>query len=312
MNRESSLSIKSLSRKNILLFLFSGVLMSCATQKAGRSDVPFPVFDAEAHRGGRGLMPENTIPAMLHAVDLGLPTLEMDTHVSADGQVLVAHDDYINPAFSLGPDGREIPATDAKKYALFKMPYSEIRRFDVGSKPYASFPRQKKMKVHMPLLADLIDSVQAHLKRTGKKQVFYNIETKCDEAGDNLLNPVPDVFVSSLMQVIEAKKITRYVVVQSFDKRTLQVLNAKYPQVRTAYLIAGTNTQTLDEHLADLGFNPYIFSPNYTLVTAELVRACHDKGIKIVPWTPNTKEAIAQLKALGVDGIISDYPELLR
>jgi glycerophosphoryl diester phosphodiesterase len=295
--------------RNILFAYISLILIACASGKMEIRQGLFAGFDTEAHRGGRGLMPENTIPAMLHAIDLNVVTLEMDIHVSADKKLIVAHDDYINPTFTLDADGKEISPSDAKKYPLYQMSYKEIRKYDVGSKLHPGFTRQKKMKVEMPLLSDLIDSVQIYLKKTGKKQVYYNIETKCDASGDNILNPQPDEFVSLLMDVILKKKISSYVVIQSFDKRTLQVLNKKYPQIKTAFLVSD-DKQTLDTHLADLGFIPFIYSPQYTAVDAALIKDCQSKGMKIVPWTVNSKAEIVRLKSLGVDGIISDYPDL--
>ncbi len=296
--------------KIAVLVVASGVLAACSVKRVTTEVDLFKNFDTEAHRGGRGLMPENTIPAMLYSVDLGVNTLEMDTHITSDGKVIVAHDDYMNPAFALAPGGKEIPTADNHRYPIFQMTYADLSNFDVGTRFYPAFPQQKKIAVAMPLLSSLIDSVQAHLRKTGKKQVFYNIETKCDEAGDNLLNPIPEEFVKLLMQVIEQKKITPYVVIQSFDKRTLQVLHRKYPAVKTAYLIEN-NKKSLNEHLTELGFTPTIYSPAFKLVNAELVSSCRAKGIKLVPWTVNTKADMLKLRLLGVDGMISDYPDVL-
>jgi len=188
---------------------------TCKAQKAKASQSPaFPKFDTEAHRGGRGLRPENTIPAMLNAIDIGVTTLEMDTHITADGKVVLSHDDGFNPLFALTPDGEEILKDEASKYALYKMPYAEIAQFDVGSKYYSKFPQQQKMKAHIPLLGSVIDSVQAYLKTKNKPQVFYNIETKSSAKNDNIYNPEPEKFVQLLMEVIEQKKITPYVVIQ--------------------------------------------------------------------------------------------------
>lgn len=267
----------------------------------------FPVFSTEGHRGGRGLMPENTIIGMRHAVDLGITTLEMDTHITKDGKVVVTHDDYLSPAFMRTPDGKEIPVADAKKYPVYQMDYNLLKQFDLGTKPHPDFPKQQKIKSYIPLLSELIDDVQQYTK--GKKQMFYNIETKCSEKGDGIVNPGPEEFVKLLMDVIEKKRITPYVVIQSFDKRTLQVLHAKYPQVRTSYLVS--NKKTIEQNLEDLGFNPFILSPAYQMVNADLVKKCHDRQIKVIPWTVNTREEIAALKGLKVDGIISDYPDLL-
>lgn len=284
-------------------------LSACKTMQTNNTSTKaeFPAFSTEAHRGGRGLMPENTIIAMRKAIDLGVTTLEMDTHITKDHEVVVTHDDYLSPAFMLTPEGKEIPATDAKKYPIYQMDYSLLKQFDLGSKYYATFPEQEKIKTNIPLLADLIDQVQSYTK--GKKQMFYNIETKCSDKGDNVLHPEPEQFVKLLMDVIQKKGITPFVVIQSYDKRTLQVLHKKYPNVRTSYLIS--NKKTFEENIADLGFNPFILSPEFKLVNEELVKKCHDKNIKVIPWTANTSADIEKLKQLKVDGIISDYPNLL-
>lgn len=272
--------------------------------------VNFPAFSAEAHRGGRGLMPENTIIAMQHAMTMdNITTLEMDTHITKDNQVVVTHDDYLSPSFTLTPDGNEIPKVDAKKYPVYQMNYDLLKKFDVGTKVNTGFPKQKKIKTYIPLLADLIDAVQKDIKLKGKKQLFYNIETKCDVEGDNIVNPTPEVFVKLLMDVIERKKITPFVVIQSFDKRTIQIINQKYPGVKTSFLIS--NKKSYEENIADLGYKPFIYSPEWKLVNENLIKKAHADGVKVIPWTVNTKKDIDYLRSLKVDGIISDYPDLL-
>lgn len=293
-----------------LSFLGLAGISGCkSTYQQKSRHVSFPAFSAEAHRGGRGLMPENTIIAMLDAMEYkNVTTLEMDTHITRDNQVVVTHDDYLSPGFMLTPEGREIPAADAKKYAVFQMDYNLLKTFDIGTKINTAFLRQKKTKTYIPLLAELIDSVQKEVISNHKKQPFYNIETKCDVKGDGVANPVPEVFVKLLMDVIEQKKITPYVVIQSFDKRTIQIINKKYPQVKTSFLIS--NKKSYEENIADLGYKPFIYSPEWKLVNAGLVKKAHADGVKIIPWTVNTREDIEHLKALNVDGIISDYPDL--
>jgi glycerophosphoryl diester phosphodiesterase len=284
-------------------------LSGCKTMKKSNpaAKVEFPAFSTEAHRGGRGLMPENTIIAMRNAIDHGITTLEMDTHITKDGKVVVTHDDYLSPAFMLTPEGAEIPKSDVKKYPVYQMDYTLLKQFDIGTKGNPDFPQQQKIKAYIPLLGELIDDVQQYSK--GKKQMFYNIETKCSETGDGIVNPGPEDFVKLLMNVIEEKGITPYVVIQSFDKRTLQVLNKKYPKVRTSYLVS--NKKTIEQNLKDLGFDPFILSPAYKMVDTDMVKKCHDRSIKVIPWTVNTREEILALKQLNVDGIISDYTNLL-
>lgn len=291
--------------KNVCLALLAMVSINASAQVA-----EFPKFSAEAHRGGRGLWPENTILAMQNAMKIdGITTLEMDTHITKDGKVVVTHDDYLSPGFMRMPDGKDIPASDSKKYPVFQMDYKEVKSFDLGSKELPGFPNQQKIKTNIPMLSDLIDAVQKDIKANKKKQFFYNIETKCSPAGDGITNPKPEVFVKLLMDVIEKKGITPYVVIQSFDKRTIQLIHEKYPNVRTSFLVA--NKKTYEENIADLGYKPFILSPVWQMVTEDLVKKAHADNVKVIPWTANTIADMKSLRALSVDGIISDYPDLL-
>lgn len=286
-------------------------LAGCKTtsQQKTAQEISFPAFSAEAHRGGRGLMPENTIIAMQDAMNYpAVTTLEMDTHITKDGKVVVTHDDYLSPGFMLTPEGAEIPKADAKKYAVFQMNYEDLKKFDIGTKVNTGFPEQRKVKTFIPLLADLIDVVQKDIKQRNKKQLFYNIETKCEPKGDGIVNPTPEVFVKLLMDVIEEKKITPFVVIQSFDKRTIQIINKKYPKVKTSFLVS--NKKSYQENMDDLGYKPFIYSPIYTMVDEQMVSKAHADGVKVIPWTINTKAEIERVKALKVDGIITDYPNL--
>lgn len=290
--------------------LAAALVICCVHVGFAQKQIHFPAFSAEAHRGGRGLMPENTIDAMLNAIKIeGITTLEMDTHISKDGKVVVTHDEYLSPAFMLDPEGKDIPPTDVKKYSIFDMNYDEIAKFDIGTKYYPLFPKQKKIKSKLPLLADLIDAVQNDIKMNHRKAFFYNIETKCSPQGDGINNPTPEVFVRLLMEVIDQKKIRPYVVIQSFDKRTIQIIHKKYPDVKTSFLVQ--NTKTYEENMADLGFKPFILSTEQHMVDANLITKAHKDGVKIIPWTANNPADIKKLKDLGVDGIISDYPDVL-
>ncbi|OAQ39319.1 glycerophosphodiester phosphodiesterase [Pedobacter psychrophilus] len=293
-----------------ITFFFLIIITACkSTKPSKQSKMEFPKFDIEAHRGGRGLMPENSIPAMLNALAMGVNTLEMDTHITKDGQVVVTHDDYLSPAFILQPNKEEIPKSEAQKNIIYQMPYADLKRFDIGSKYYPAFPQQKKINTSIPLLSDIIDAVQSDIDKNNRKQIFYNIETKCSEKGDGILHPNPDKFVELLINIIKEKKITSFVIIQSFDKRTIQIINKKNPEIKTAYLIS--NKKTFEENIKELGYKPFIYNPEYHLVNKDLILKCHQQNIKIIPWTVNTLEEINLLKNLGVDGVITDYPNLL-
>ena len=265
-------------------------------------------FDKEGHRGCRGLMPENTIPAMLYAIDLDVTTLEMDVHITKDLQVVLSHDPWFNPDLTTKPDGTYINA-DEPKFILYEMNYDSIRRFDVGYKPYSKFPRQQKVHVAKPLLLSLIDSVESYCKKNNKR-VFYNIEIKSAPEGDDIYHPKPEKYTELLMEVLRRKHITQQVIVQSFDVRPLQYLHLHYPEMKTSLLIDEGDTRSFDEEIKTLGFTPAIYSPHYSLVTDKLLTDCHQKNVRVIPWTINDLQEMKKLKAMGVDGLISDYPDL--
>jgi glycerophosphoryl diester phosphodiesterase len=265
-------------------------------------------FDKQGHRGGRGLMPENTLSSMKKAVDLGI-TLEMDISFTKEKLPIVSHDQFINPRFSLKANGDSITNEEAKALRLYAMPYTEIKGFDVGSKFYPLFPQQQKVKEHIPVLAELIDSVEAYAKQKGAKAPHYNIETKTSPKGDNIEHPAPQEFVDLLMAVLVKKGILERTIIQSFDPRTLEIIHKQYPQVLTAWLVS--NKKSLKENLSSLSFKPTIYSPDFKMLNKQVVDECHTLGIKVLPWTVNNPDDIANIKAMGVDGIISDYPDRL-
>jgi glycerophosphoryl diester phosphodiesterase len=269
-----------------------------------------PFFDKQGHRGCRGLFPENTIPGMLKAIDFGVTTLEMDAVITADSQVILSHEPFFNHEITTRADGSGVTEGEEKDLNIYKMTYAETQKFDVGMKPHTRFPAQRKMAAAKPLLADVIDSAEAYLKQKRLPPVGYNIETKCKPETDNLFHPEPQAFVRLLVSVIRAKGIESRTVIQSFDIRTLQVVQRHYSGLKTALLIEDYDKRTFAEQLAALGFQPTIYSPHYSLVNTALVQQCNKAGIQLIPWTVNEKEEIVRLKAVGVDGIITDYPNL--
>lgn len=267
-------------------------------------------FDKQGHRGCRGLMPENTIPAMQTALGLGVTTLEMDVVITKDKKVVLSHEPFFNHEISTKQDGSFIDEKEEKNYNIYQMTYDQVKAFDVGMKPHPRFPQQQKVKVVKPLLNDVIDSVNQYMITSRRPLPYYNIETKTQPATDNIFHPEPTEFVELLMTVIKEKGIEERVIIQSFDFRTLQYLHQKYPAIKTAMLIEDLDKRSLEDQLKALGFIPTIYSPHYSLVNEELLKNCHQQNIKVVPWTVNDKATINELKKLDVDGIITDYPNL--
>jgi len=318
-------------KKNPILLLATGVLLAGSAYGQQKIDV-------QGHRGGMALMPENTIASMLNGVKLGVKTLELDVVISGDGKVVVSHDAYMSSDFMRKPDGSDIRKDEERGYALYKMTYDSISRFDAGSKPHPRFPGQQKIKTHKPLLSDLIDSVEAYVAKNKLKPMYYNIETKLSPDGDGVYNPEPKVFVSSLMKVIHSKSIEDRLTIQSFDVRTLQILHKAEPAIKLSLLAFGKaqvltklKTQGLsaedekklkksplfngkggvEEDLKMLGFVPDIYSPYYSSVDSAMVAKVHALKMQILPWTVDEEKDMAALVELGVDGIITNSPDKL-
>jgi len=287
------------------------ILMSCANSKpAGDTNSPVQDFDRQGHRGCRGLLPENTIPAMLKALDLSVTTLELDVVITKDQKVILSHEPFFNHEISTKPDGTPVTEKEEKALNIYRMMYDEVKHFDVGLKPHPRFPRQQKQAAYKPLLSDLFDSVANYMMTSRRPHPYFNIETKCMPATDGLYHPKPEEFVELLMAVIKAKGIEDRVIIQSFDFRTLQYLHKTYPHMKTAMLIEDSDKRSIQQQIQSLCYEPAIYSPHYTLVNEQLLQYCHERNIKVVPWTVNTNEEIVRLKAMGVDGIITDYPDL--
>lgn len=266
-------------------------------------------FDIQGHRGCRGLMPENTIPAFLKALELGVTTLEMDVVITADNQVLVSHDPFMSHEICLTPTGAEISEKDEKSFNIYQMNSPQAMSFDCGTKRHVRFANQQKMKIGKPLLADVIDSVEAYVSTHNLKPVFYNIETKCTPAGDGVFHPAPEKFADLLLAVIKLKNIESRTFVQSFDVRTLKYLKQQNAPVKLILLVE--NMKGIKANLERLGFNPDVYSPDYKLLNTHSIKKLHQSGIKVIPWTVNEVDDMKDLINAGVDGIITDYPDRL-
>jgi len=288
-------------RKLLLSALLLLTVMNAFSQKKQ--------FDVQGHRGARGIMPENTIAGMLKALDLGATTLQMEIVISKDKKAVVSQEPYFNHEFCLLPNGKPILLKDEKKYNIFKMDYAEVKTFDVGSKIHPRFPGQQKFKAYKPLLAELIDSVEQFVKLHKMSKPNYTIETKLIRNGDGEFQPSAEDFVEIIMAIVKEKKLEKRVTIQSFDMRSLKYLHQKYPKIRTSLAI--DEKEDFENNIADLGFAPTVYSPYAVLVGKGLVDKCHAAGVKIIPWTVNSAKEISYLMNLGVDGVVTDYPNLM-
>ena len=298
--------MKGINCKMYLLIL----LMNFSLVSLAQSSINMEQLDKQGHRGCRGLYPENTIPGFLKAIDLGVTTLEMDLVITKDKKVILSHEPFFNHEITTLPNGEYVSESNERELNIYEMVYSEVKKYDVGQKAHPRFLQQQKIKANKPLLTEVIDSVEMHAKTNNKQPLFYNIETKIQPQTDNVYHPEPQEFVDLIMAVILEKKIQNRVIVQSFDSRSLQYLHQKYPSIKTALLVEAFDKKSFEKQIEDLGFTPTIYSPAQELVDLNLVQECRSKMIKLIPWTVNDLETIRRFVALGVDGIITDYPNL--
>lgn len=269
-------------------------------------------YDLQGHRGCRGLMPENTIPAFLKALDLGVNTLELDVVISQDKQVVVSHEPYFNAEFSSKPDGTPVTKTEQKSLVLYKMPYAEIKRYDVGANGNPRFPEQQKQKVYKPLLSEVIAAAEAYAQQKNLPTFAYNIELKSEESEYDQSQPRPAEFCRLVSDVlVKANVPADRIIIQSFDFGMLQEWNQqmqvkKTLPVRLAALVE--NIRGVDHNLKKLGFKPAIYSPYFQLLGRDSVEKLHQQGIKVIPWTVNEQADMRKMIDFGVDGLITDYP----
>ncbi len=262
------------------------------------------VFDLEGHRGARGLMPENTLPAFKKALQIGVNTLEMDIVATSDNQLLVSHEPWFDREICLDSLGGAIK--DSVPLNIYRHTYLQTQKYDCGSIGNPNFPGQEKQFATKPLLKDVIQMVESYAKLNNRK-VSYNIEIKSLPAGDNIYHPEPKVFADLLILLLKNQSIPKgRLTLQSFDFRVLQYLHQVYPQYRLAALVYKDDMQI---NLGQLGFTPEIYSPLHTLLTAQVVEEIHKKGMKVVPWTVNDTLRMKELLSWKVDGIITDFPD---
>ncbi len=272
-------------------------------------------FDLQGHRGARGLAPENTLPAFQLALDLGVTTLELDTVIGGDGAVVVSHEPWMAHEICQHPDGRPIAPDEAEGLLIHRMPYEEVARFDCGSRRHPRFPRQASEPARKPLLQEVFALAEAHAAEHGRP-ISYNVETKSRPAWDGERQAAPGRFVELLWEEVERAGVAARFTLQSFDVRTLQEARRRKLPIRLALLVEAEDTALADpagameQGLGALGFTPDIYSPDYRLVTAEVLERAHGLEMLVIPWTVNDVGEMRRLRALGVDGLITDYPDL--
>ena len=253
-------------------------------------------LDLQGHRGARGLAPENTLPGFARALAAGVTTLELDTGLTRDGVVVIHHDRSLNPDLARGPDGKWIAAPGPR---IADLTFAELQRYDVGrirpGSEYARrFPHQQPADgTRIPRLSDLLQTAPASVR--------FNIETKI--APEAPAEP----FARALVAEVRRAGVEARTTIQSFDWRTLKVVEREAPGIATSYL---TGEDSEPQNVRAAGGR--IWSPDFQRLTPEKLARARQLGMKVIAWTVNETADIARALDMRLDGIISDYPDRVR
>lgn len=273
--------------------------------------IPLPRLEVHGHRGCRGLRPENTLPAFLHALELGVDALEMDVIISADNQVVVSHEPWLNPLICHGPAGEIISPGAGPAYNLYQMPYAQIAGCDCGL-PHPGFPSQRSQPSAKPLLRAVLAAAEAWAaEQSGRRLPAYSIEVKSLPHMDGVFHPAPAEFLNLLLAELDQANLVARTTLLCFDPRILRQAHQIRPTLRTCLLVEAE--QEWLPALQDLGFVPTTFGPDQRTVTQAAVselRLLHP-ALRLVPWTVNEESDFNRLLPLGLAGITTDYPDRL-
>ncbi len=294
-----------------------------------------PGFDIEGHRGARGLRPENTLPAFETALDLSVTTLELDLHFTADGIVVIWHDEQIGAdkcrldpgaAEPLPPDPK-LPMTTDSALMISRLTLEQVQKYTCDRNPDgAKFPDQSNgpgalsgSRYQIISLAELFDFVDAYgiddsktpAQQENAWRVQFNIESKRRPDNPGAINDGFDgsnagPFEVAIVELVESRGLVERVILQSFDHRSLQAVRKLNPTIRLSALTFGR-----PDLAAYADFGAAIWSPRATDLTPALVEQAHATDMLVVPWTVNDPEDMRRLIEMGVDGLISDRPDVL-
>lgn len=262
--------------------------------------------EIHGHRGTRGYLPENTIPSFIKAIDLGSTAIELDVVISKDGLVVVSHEPYMSAGICLDSLGQSLK-NPSQNHNIYEMTYAQVACYDCGSIKHNRFPEQENMKVSKPLLSEVIDVIEDYVKEMGITPIVYNVEVKSDPKGDNTHHPEPAKYVEILVELLRSKNINDHLIVQSFDERILKELHRQAPEITISFLVANLNS--FSANIESLGFQPTYYTPYFKLLNKKKVKEIHEAGVKVGVWTVNKPKDIKRMINIGVDAIISDYPD---
>lgn len=299
-------------------------------------------FDFEPHRGGRDARPENTLYSYAYAIENGATSIECDMQFTADGDIVMSHNPILNPEVTVDKHGNRI---EAGKYDIRKMTVKEIKQFNVASMDKSTeyyklhgTSQVNPKKAQIPTLEEVFQLIQ----KSGNKNVKLNIETKSYpdplQKAEHANNADSVKFLQRFNELVKKYNMEDRVVLQSFDWETLRLEKQMNPNITLSALIEeepswGKAAESLrpfdaekspwlggldikdfkgDAMKAAKAIGADIVSPYYGEINKNMVDEAHELGMKVVPWTVNSRSDMEMMYDMGVDGLISDKPWVLR
>lgn len=293
----------------------------CGNFEPPHDAAPHPVpeiikkrIELHGHRGARGLAPENTWPAFEAGIRAGMTAIELDIILSSDGELVIHHDAFTNPKLCRRDDGAKIHAVP-----IGRLTVKELKQLDCGSLKNEKFPAQRLIPLTriltLPEFFIHVRELEAELPQA--KKVIFNLDAKFPPR----MTPTDahlTAFAKQTLRTAAAAGMTNRIMVQSFETRLLPFIKDQNPAIRTAALFQwskwpGVGKRTPDVMLARAeASHADIIAPNYRDTDKALVDLAHKNGFAVIPWTVNEATEMRAFLKLGVDGIITDYPDRLK
>lgn len=265
--------------------------------------------EVHGHRGCRGLLPENTVAAFLKAAELGCDRLELDVVITGDGEVLVSHEPWMEHRICLTEEGTPLTEAEGRAANIYRMTVDQVQSYDCGSKQHPDFPGQVNAEDHKPTLTEVVEAVENEGMMRGWGVQSYNIEIKSEPQLYDVMQPRPGPFAEKVMALIEELGIADRCIIQSFDPAVLEAVHGIDDTMATALLV--DNSDGVEANLQRLSFTPTYYSAEFPLMDARAVASLREQGIEPLVWTVNEEADMRAMIALGLNGIITDYPDRL-
>ena len=254
------------------------------------------------HRGCRGLLPENTIEAFQKALTYNIDGIEWDVVVNKDKHLVISHEEFMSKDYCLTPNHKEIKREN--DHLLYHLTQKEIEQYDCGSKPYDKFPEQTHFRAYKPLVQEAFEKLDL-----GDKILLFEI--KSEQKNYNTAQPPIDEYIDIVLKEVSKSPYRNNIVFMSFDALLLNALHKKAPEFPLVFLHESIG-KSAKKILSEINFTPYALGIYHKFIRKPMIDYSHDKNIKVFAWTVNKSKDFNRLKKIGIDVIITDYPNLFE